>query len=227
MVFGGIRNMEYKRFSILVSAGLGLLLVSLSIHFGFQYLVGHNKWLGLGVGVLMMIVGMSAYFFGGKSTLSYMISYMINMVGVGLSITAYYVFKAYDLDLRDFLVAIVISLSMLGAFGLLTFIPFVQRHLKWVISMVIIISFVSSLILWISVESFTGLSFYYLNVIYFFMVAMIAATDSIKDLSREMAIVSFGSFVLVSIIVLIIFTEGEILSGVDFGTSPKSRKKRL
>ena len=217
--------MEYKRFSILLSAAIGLILVSLSINFGFTYLVDHNKWLGLGVGVLVMIVGMIVYFFGGKSTASYVIAYLINMIGVGLSITAYYVFRAYDLNLRDFLVAMVVSLSMLGAFGLLTFIPLVQRHLKWVISIVILTSFVSSLVLWVSVPNFTGLSFYYLNVIYFFMVAMIAVTESIEDLSKEMAIVSFGSFLLVSIVVLIIFTEGEILSGVDFGGHIGKKKK--
>ena len=215
--------MEFKRLCIVGSAILGLLLVSLSINLGFEYLVGHNKWIGLVVGIFFMVLGGISLSYGKKHFFFNVLSFVLNMLGVGFSITAYYVFKAYALSLYDFGFAISVSLAMLGGFGLLTFIPFMKRHLKWSIAVVIIVSFVSSLILWLTVEGFTGLSFYFLNIIYFFMVAMIKSTDSIHDLAEEMALVSLGSFVLVSIIVLIIFTEGEVLSSTELPI-PQSKK---
>jgi hypothetical protein len=221
--------MSYKRLVIGGVACIGLIIISLSIVFGFKYLVGHNKWIGLVIGILLMIVGILIYQLGKMHTFFYWLAFVFNMMGIGLSITAYYVFKAFDLAREDFLTAIFVSMSLLIGFGVITFIPFFKRHLKWVISIVIFISFITSLILWLSVDTFTGLSFYYLNVIYFFMVGIIASTDSFKGLSKEMAWVSFGAFFLVSIIVLIILSEGEALSGMDFGpidgASLKKRRK--
>ena len=83
----------------------------------------------------------------------------------------------------------------------------------------------SSLILWFTVDGFTGLTFYFLNIIYFVTVAMIKSTDSIHDLAEEMALVSLGSFVLVSIIVLIIFTEGEVLSSTELPIPQRKKVK--
>lgn len=178
-----------------------------------------------------MLFGIFIYQLGKMHSLFYWIAFILNMIGIGLSITAYYVLKAYDLELKDFITAILVSMSLLFVFGGLTFIPLFKRHLKWMISITILISFVLSLILRLSVDTFTGLSFYYLNVIYFFMVGIIAVTDSFKEFSREMAWVSFGAFILVSIIVLIILTKGEALSGFDLPNvrsgKPKRARKKL
>lgn len=219
--------MPFKRWTILGSALIGLLIISFSIFSGFEYLVGHNQWIGLIVGIGMMMVAILIYQLGKRSSFFYWMTFIINMIGIGLSITAYYVFKAYDLELIDFMTAIGVSMSLLIIIALITMMPMIKKHQKIVISIIILISFITSLILWLSVDTFSGLSFYYLNVIYFFMVAIIATTDSFKNFSQEMAWVSFGAFVVVSIIVLIILTEGEALSGVDVDTSGIIRKKRI
>lgn len=221
-------RMEHKRLTILGFAVLGLIISSVSIYLGFEYLVGHNKWLGLFIGIGFMVLGIIIYQFGKSHGLFYLLAFISNMVGVGLSITAYYVLKEYSLALYDFIFAITVSMLMLSGYLGLTLIKTFKKHIKWMTAVIILISFILSLSLWLSVDEFSGLSFYFLNVIYFFMVGMISVTDSLKDLSKEMAWVSFGAFILVSIIVLIILSEGEALSGMDgldFGVSPKKKKK--
>jgi hypothetical protein len=47
------------------------------------------------------------------------------------------------------------------------------------------------------------------------MIGIVSSPESFKDVSKEMAWISFGAFILVSIIVLIILSEGEALSGID------------
>lgn len=151
------------------------------------------------------------------------------MMGVGLSITAYYVLKEYSLEFRDFVFAIMVSIMILSGFLALTLMERVKRHIKWITALIVLVSFIISLILWLSVDAFSGLSFYYLNVIYFFMVGMISVTDSLKSLTKEMAWVSLGAFILISIIVLIILSEGEALSGMDgfdLGTGKNKKKKK-
>ena len=56
------------------------------------------------------------------------------------------------------------------------------------------------------------------------MIGVATATESFKDISREMAWVSFGAFILVSIIVLIVLTEGEALTGLDGFDIPRKRR---
>jgi hypothetical protein len=60
------------------------------------------------------------------------------------------------------------------------------------------------------------------------MIGMVSTPESFKDLSKVIAWISFGAFILISIIVLIIISEGEALSGFDgviIDGSQKSKKK--
>jgi hypothetical protein len=79
-----------------------------------------------------------------------------------------------------------------------------------------------------STDEFTGLSFYFLNVSYFYLIAIMSKNESRKDLMREMSIVSFGAFFIVSFIVLVILSEGDALQLLDGGdgvfVSPKKKK---
>ncbi|MCF7932018.1 MAG: hypothetical protein K9K93_02505 [Acholeplasmataceae bacterium] len=222
--------MPFKRLTILAYAIFGFFIMSMSIHVSFEFLVATNKWMGLIIGVLFMALGWIIYRLGRQMPLFYVLAFLLNMIGVGASITAYYVFKAYALQWEDYLTAVVIAMVVLSGFGLLTGLKGVKKHVRLVISLTILIAFVSSLILWLSVEAFTGLSFYFLNISYFFMIGMINVSDSLKDLSKEMAVVSFGSFILISIIVLIVLSEGEALEGVGDGVGefliPGREKKK-
>jgi hypothetical protein len=219
--------MHYKRTSMIIFGFIGLLIVSLSIYFGFKYLVTHNQWIGLIIGVLLMIIGILIYQLGEKNQIFYQLTFLINMIAIGFSITAYYVFKAYSLTFRDFFVAIIVSIGLLILFSLISRISLIKRHHKIFLAIFIFISFILSLSLWLSSNIFTGLSFYFLNIIYFFVIGIVSSPESFKDISKEMAWISFGAFILVSIIVLIILSEGEALSGIDgFSISGESKKNQ-
>jgi len=218
--------MHYKRTSMIIFGFIGLLIVSISIHLGFKYLVTYNQWIGLIFGVILLIIGIAIYQLGEKNQFFYQLTFIINMIGIGFSITAYYVFKAYSLTLRDYQVAIIIAIGVFILFSLLSRIQIIRRHHKIFLALFILISFILSLSLWLSSDSFTGLSFYYLNVIYFFMIGVVSSPESFKDISKEMAWISFGAYLLVSIIVLIIISEGEALTGIDgFSISGEKKKK--
>ena len=215
-----------KRPIIIISTFIGLIIASLSIEFAFQYLVGHNQWFGLMIGVGFMMLGFISIYLGSKFWPFLILAYILNMIGVGLSITAYYVLKSFPLDRVDYMVAIGVSLAMLIGFALFSSIPFIRRHNKLWLVIVIVLSFVMSLILWLTVDSFTGLSFYYLNVTYFFFISVIESVDSHKKIFKELAINSAGAFILISLIVLIILSEGEVAGGLDVMEFGGSRKKK-
>jgi hypothetical protein len=224
--------MSYKRISMSIYGFIALIIVSISIHYGFEYLVEYDQWIGLIIGILMMIFSILLYLLGNQNTIFYQLTFLVNMVAIGLSITAYYVLKAYSLTLNDYLVAILVSMGVLILFSLLSRIKLFKCHHKIFLGVFISISFVISLILWLSSSGFTGLSFYFLNIIYFLMIGMVSTPESFKDLSKEMAWISFGAFILISIIVLIIISEGEALSGfdgviIDGSMMSKKKSKRI
>ena len=213
-----------KRLLIVIGCLIGLIIASISIKYAFDHLVDQTKWIGLAIGVIFMLAGILAMILAKYLPILYLLSFVLNMIGVGLSITAYYVLKAYSLELVDFAVAIAVSIGVLAGFSALSVIPIFKKHHKLFASIVIIISFLSSLTLWLSVDKFTGLSFYFLNVTYFFIVTIIRSTDSLDDVARELAVASIGAFILISIIVFIILSEGESLS-LDLPVGSRKKKK--
>jgi hypothetical protein len=211
---------------MIIFAFIGLLIISYSVDFGFEYLVSYDKSIGLVIGIALMIVGILIYQLGKFNQIFYYMSFIINMIAIGLSITTYYVLKAYSLAMQDFYVAILISIAILILFSLLSRIQLIKRHHKFFLTVFIILSFMISLTLWLSSDNFTGLSFYFLNVMYFFMIGIVSSPESFKEIAKEMAWISFGAFILISIIVLIIISEGEALSGLDGFDLSEPRKKR-
>ena len=119
--------MYYKRLSMIAYALLGLIIISISINVGFKYLVSNDEWLGLLIGILMMLLSIIIYQFGKIKTIYYQMSFIVSMIGVGLSMTAYYVLKAYSLTLRDFLAAILISMLVLIGFALFSRLEAVKK----------------------------------------------------------------------------------------------------
>ncbi len=205
--------MPYKRRMIILYAALSLLVVSLSIAIFFPLLKTYE---GIIIGSSLMVIAIPFHLLGKKVNFLYILSMLLNSIGIGLAITSYYVFKSYPLDFIDFLVAGSISLLVLGLFAYLSSHKFFIGHAKLWLVLTIIVCLGLSTALWLGVNAFSGLTFYLLNITYFFMIAMIAASEDMKNLNRELSLVLFGAFILVTLVVLIIITEGEALSGGDF-----------
>lgn len=209
--------MDNKRTTVLLYSFISLLMISLCVYLGFEYLVEANEWLGLFTGIGFVVLAIPFHFLGKHRSHLYFLSFMFNIIGVGFSITSYYIFKQYQLGIFDFLTAISVSFGILTAFGMLSSLSFYKHHPIFYTIIIILMCFMISLNLWLTTPSFSGLTFYYLNVVYFFMIAMVSESADIKELSRIMSLISFGSFILISIIVLFIITEGEALDGIGDG----------
>jgi hypothetical protein len=123
---------------------------------------------------------------------------------------------------------VVVSVGVLSAFSAVSVVPVFKKHPKLSASIIIIISFVSSLLLWLLVDEVTGLSFYFLNITYLFIVTIIRSTSSLEKLARQLDIANMGAFVLVTIVVLIIFTEGDVVANLELvGEDFRGEKKTI
>lgn len=204
----GLIYLNYKRRVTLFIACISYLLVSIGVYYGSSL---SEKFHSLIIGFSFMLLAIPSHILGKRLSLFYFSAIILNSLGVGFFITSYYHHIEYSLNLYEYIVPLSISIGILVLFGLITSFNAVRRYSKIITVFLIAILFVLTLIIWLSNDAFTGLTFYYFNIVYFFMIAMISASNDIRDLSKEISLAMFGAFILVSIIVLIIITEGEVI----------------
>ena len=205
--------MQYKRRIILLYAIVAFGLAISAISFGQTHF---NEWDGLIFGVMIMVVAIPFHFLGRINQVSYFISFIMNSIAVGFSISTYYIFRDLAPSLEEMIFAAFIGLIILIFFSLISITKTFMKSPKTYSGILISIMFTISLLLWIDNNDIIySTLFYFLNITYFYMIGMIIANHIVKDLNREMSIISFGAFIIISIIVLIIVSEGEALGGLD------------
>ena len=162
-----------------------------------------------------MFISLPIHFLGKKKTIYYFITYLINSIAVGLSISTHYHVKEIIPSDKQFLIVSLISFGIILITSLLTLPKVIKPFAKLIVSLEILALFITSIVLWINNDpTFYSLLFYYLNITYFYMVCTITASSNIKQLFRKISIVSFSVFIIISIIVIIIISEGEVLEGL-------------
>lgn len=216
--------MPYKRLLMIFFSLVSYILISIGIHFGYHL---PETYLGFLFGIILFVIAIPLHIFGNKNTLFYAFSILLTSFGVGLILTSYYSTVENQLKLVDYVVAITISITTLTIFSFITSFTVIKKYSKIILIFTIPILFIITLIVWLNSDIFTGLTFYFFNIIYFHMICVVTASEDIKDLLREMSFSMFGSFILISIIVIIILSEGEALEGIGNSIDiPISRKKK-
>ena len=220
--------MENKRLKIAFLAFCFLSIVYLSAQQAFFLLEETPSFVGLLIGVVIMGIAVAIHLLSKLHSPLYLLAIFLNAIAIGCSLTSYYVYKEFHLKWDDYVIATSISMVSFLAFAFVSRMQFFLRHYKIYTSLWILCSFCISLTLWLSNEEFSGLTFYFLNIMYFFFVGLLLSSphDSVLRLT---SFFTFGAFLLISIIVLIVISEGEALSGIgdfDFGSGGIKTKKK-
>lgn len=224
--------MKFKRIIILFFVLLAYLLISLSIKFGVDNL---KNYFGLITGLGLMIISIPIHLLGKRFSIFYFFSYLFNSIGVGLSISTYYRINELNPSDKSLLITSLICFSIILIISLLTRHHKIKPYAKLIVSLLILTLFITSIFLWvINDKAIYSLLFYFLNISYFYMVCIITASLNITSLLRKISILSFGTFLVVSIIVLIIISEGDgieeigqvLLEGIEGLASPSTKNKR-
>lgn len=204
--------MKFKRSIILLFLILAYFLVYLAIKFGFNNF--EKRW-GLIIGLVLMFMSIPIHLLGKKKHFFYLCSYLINSIAIGFSISTYYHYKDINPSEKQFLFVCLISLGIILITSLLTLPKIIKPYAKLIVSLEILILFIMSIVLWVINDTIIySLLFYYLNITYFYMVCIITSSINIKQLIKKISIVSFGAFIVISIIVLILISEGEAIEGI-------------
>ncbi len=187
-----------------------------------------EKWYGLVIGFILMLVAIPIHCQGDKYKICYVLSFLVNSVANGFSLSAYYNDQNEALNVGEMLKACVLPIALLFVVYLL--VQLFTKIKKYIcISGVVIgsIMLVAFVVFWIKRGGvFFSFGFFSTLLTLFSIGVMGVTANNKRDALRDISFGSFGAFIIISIVVLFVISDGEILEGFDVGGGESSKKSK-
>ncbi len=219
-------NAKAKTFVVFLFsiASLGILALSTQVA-----VFVCSKWYGLIVGVAFMVAASPLHILGKKCSLLYIFSFLVNFIGCGLSVSAYYLTKGLSLNILELIIAAIPSGAILMTIYLM--LQTYSKTKKVTLSIATIVNLallVVTVVYWIRTgETYFSFGFFCLLVSLFFICVFgVTINHDERPVLKDISYGSFGSFVILTVVVIVILSEGDILDLGDLGIDGWSGKKK-
>ena len=138
---------------------------------------------------------------------------LFNGFGTGLSIGAYYVTQEVEFTLFYAVISIAVCLALYILYTIFIRKDFIKKHPKIFTILTLLALLIAFIIGWvrISPELYSYMTFMFIVYIFYVFALITPAKDS-KELFWHIGLCSYGALFLVSIVVLIIMSDGDGLS---------------
>lgn len=178
-----------------------------------------EKFYGLVIGFILMLVAIPFHCLGSKTKFGYILSFLVNSVANGFSLSAYYNSNNIVLNVSDMLKACVLPTVLLFIVYLLVqFFPGIKKYICASAVIIVSIMLVVFVVLWIRHRTlFFSFGFFSMLLSLFYHCVVGVTVNNNRLVLRDISFGSFGVFIIISMVVLFILTEGEILDGLDIG----------
>lgn len=187
-----------------------------------------TKWYGLLIGVVLMLVAIPIHCQGEKAKLCYVLSFLVNSVANGFSLSAYYIDSEYALNVGEMLKASVLPVALLFVvFLLVRLFPEIKKYIcisGVVIGCIMLVAFIV-----LSVKQggvIFSFGFFATLLSLFYHCVMGVTANNNRDGLRDISFGSFGAFIIISIVVLFVISDGEILEAFDISGGESSQKSK-
>ena len=207
----------------LISLGIFILSTLFALSLG-------NQWSGLVVGAALMLLAIWPHCAGKRFHVGYLISFLLNSIANGFSVSAYYLVKNIGLELDEMVIAV------LSAAGIMVLIYLMLQRFQLkkttavlVASVINVLITVVFMVLWISNGAgvFSFGFFGSLISLFYLCVFGIAIGRDERPVLRDVSFGSFGAFVILLVVVIFVLSEGELLDGVDLDLGSGKKKKKV
>lgn len=219
-------------YTFLLSA-VALLIFATAATFGITLF---EEWYGVIVGIVMMVIAIPIHNIAKNYKFLYIITFLLNTIGCGFSTASYYLVSGEASDYSQFLAATLppMALALICA---IVFVIVNQRNkrictLFCALDIVIIGVAIYNWI--IEGEAFWSFLFFAAVVMFFYIIALRVVDNDEEffgtkgSFVRTVSFFSFGIFILVTLIVAALLSEGDDFNGFDvdiFGNPNRKKKK--
>lgn len=193
-----------------------------------------TKWYGIIVGLVLMIAAILFHCLGKKEKWGYLVSFLLNSIGSGFSLSAVYIKNGYEIKITDMLLAIIPSAVMLLVICLV--LQLFGKAKKAAVTLACIadvVLIVIYIIRWITKDNdvFDSFAFFSLLITFFYLCVFgFAVNHEKRKTLRFISFGSFGAFIAVAFVAAFIVSEGEVLDGIevlaDTDTGVKKGRKK-
>lgn len=219
-------NAKAKAPAISVFAMLSLVVFAFSAMVSCSLM---SKWYGIIVGAVLMIGAIPFHCIGKWG---YIVSFLLNSIGSGFSLSAVYIKNGYEIRISDMLMAIIPSAVILLTAGFL--LQLFVRSKKVIVALACIsdiVMMVVYIIRWITKDNdvFDSFAFFSLLMTLFYICIFgFAVNHEKRKTLRFISFGSFGAFIAVAFVAAFIVSEGEVLDGIEVlaDTDTGVKKKR-
>lgn len=188
---------------------------------------------GLIIGIALMILAILLHCAGKKHYWGYLSSFLINAIANGFSVSAYYFSANIEMDLYHLFFAVIPAVGILFlVYVMLQTFHKTKRVTVTIACIVNALLILTLMVLWI-MHGYVIFSFgFFCSLISFFYLCVFGITINHDERSvlRDISFGSFGSFIILTVVVIFILSEGEILDGFDvpdleLGKAKNKKKK--
>lgn len=221
-------NTKGKAFVIFLSSIVSLIILAAATKAAILLRPNLN---GVIIGSALMVVAIPLHILGKKLSFFYLLSFAANFIGCGFSVSAYYLSKDIPLNIPESAVAAIPAAAVLFlVYLILKLFPNGKIIIVPVATVINLGLLIYAIIFWIRTgDIFYSFGFFCLVVsLFFIFVFGISINHDERPVLRDISFGSFGIFLIVTIVVLFILSEGEILEmlGLDFDVSGQNSKKK-
>jgi len=220
-------NTKAKTFVVFLFFIISLGVSIISIQFA---VVVCSKWYGIIVGIIFMVLAIPLHSLGEKWSGLYVFSFIFNFIGVGFSISAYYLVKEIPLNLFELVVSAIPAGAILALIYLmLQTLSKTKRVTLSIATIINIALLVIAVVFWIKTgEIFFSFGFFCLLISLFFICVFgITVNHNERFVLQDISYGSFGSFVILTVVVIVIISEGDFLDGAGLDIGGKKDKKKI
>ena len=188
-----------------------------------------SRWSGLIAGGCLMLLAIPAHRLGKYHKIGYAIAYLLNTLGNGCSVSALYSLKGVSLSPSYMWRAILPAVAvLLIACIVLLILPQIKRAFVTVTCVSCVLAAIVLFVLWATEYSYVfGYAAFALLVAFYYLCVMeITVGHTERSCLRDISFGGFGSFVILTVVVLIILSDGDVLDGLELGEGFGGRRKK-
>ena len=205
---------------------LGALFITIQgLNVGLEYI---NQFFGLIIGVVLVLISIIFHQLGKrKDKHFFIISYVMNYFATGLSISTYYVMTDNVVIERDIFIAVIIVLISFLLFLLVSLHQNIKSFITALVVLIVIGTYVATITMWIMDDvTINSMLFFVANIGLFNIFVLNRYLIKGTSIFQLESGYSYGAYIVISIVVLVIISEGEVLDagGIGFGDSKRKDK---
>ncbi len=201
-----------------------------------------SEWYGLPMGGALMLLSIPFHRLREKSSFSYVVSFLLNTVGMGFCASAYYSMTIVPSALEDLLPGVILPLGiLLITCILLTVFAQVKQPIVTVVIVLEVALVIASVVFWVQRGGdFYAFSLFSLLIAGFYTFAYaLTVGEEDRSILRDISFGSYGCFLFVALAALLAIAcvagdgcdcdcDGDCCdcSGCDGGSSGKTKKRK-